>query len=781
MQCDHHRDCLSATEPRPDALLATVVATSSDAIICCDGEQRIVEFNQGAERMFLRLREEVLGQPLDILIPARFHRAHAGYVGGYAASGEPRRMANDRPAVRGLRRNGEEFDAEATIAKHEVGGRRWFSVIVRDLDALARAKVANERGWRELFEACPEGIFIADLDGRYTDINPAGCQLLGYRRDELVGKYIVDLLTADQVEQLAKAKQQLDNGHALLDEWLLRRKDGSYLPTEVSAKILADGRWIAFVRDISDRKAVEAALHLDQQRLRVALTGSPISAFTQDRDLRVTWSFNPPPLFTAAEVIGKTQEALAPPALAEHLRAIKQGVIETGVPARELICRVIDETERYFDTRFEPLRDEHGRIVGITGAAWDVTDRKRAEDAQRFLADISAALSAAALDWTQMLARVAPVVLGMLADCCVAELVDDTGYVEQCYAGDVDPDRAAQCEALHRLELPRRRPVLGFEGLRARAPLLITEVSPEQLASLAPSDEALELVRGLGLASLIAVPLVSGGRFLGTYLLGSRSRRYHPGALALALELAHRVAVAVDNARLYRAVQHASNARAEVLAIVAHDLRSPLNSITLQAQLLTSFAKGDLNINRALDRIHRSAHVMDRLIHDLLDVVRLEAGQPLGIELASLPPILVAEHAIDALRPRAAAMLIDLALEANAGLPDIRADHDRLVQVLDNLVGNALKFSGKGTRIVVGLRRQGDGVVFSVADSGPGLRPDQIDHLFDRFWQGERRDRRGSGLGLTLVKAIIDAHHGTVSVDSRVGSGTTFYFTVPAQ
>src|SRR5512140_1829426 len=111
-----HQSRPNMTEQRPDALLAAVVATSSDAIICCDGEQRIVEFNQGAERMFLRLREEVLGRPLEILIPARFHRAHAGYVGGYAASGEPRRMANDRPAVRGIRSNGEEFEAEATIA-----------------------------------------------------------------------------------------------------------------------------------------------------------------------------------------------------------------------------------------------------------------------------------------------------------------------------------------------------------------------------------------------------------------------------------------------------------------------------------------------------------------------------------------------------------------------------------------------------------------------------------------------------------------------------------------
>jgi len=161
--------------------------------------------------------------------------------------------------------------------------------------------------------------------------------------------------------------------------------------------------------------------------------------------------------------------------------------------------------------------------------------------------------------------------------------------------------------------------------------------------------------------------------------------------------------------------------------------------------------------------------------------VCLEAGEPLAIELACVAPHEVADHVIDALGPQAEAAQIDLALEASAGLPPIQADHDRLVQVLDNLVGNALKFSSKGARVVVGLGQQGSDVVFSVADSGPGLSPDQIEHLFERFWQAERCDRRGCGLGLTLVKAIVDAHHGTIWVESRLGIGTTFYFTVPTR
>lgn len=770
---------LAGASVRSNVLLATVVAMSSDAIICVDSAQRIVEFNRGAEAMFLRAREDVLGQPLDLLIPDRFCGAHASYVRSYAASGQPRRMADDRPTVRGIRSNGEEFAAEATIASHEIDGQRWLSVIIRDLDARAGAELANERRWRELFEAASDGIFIADLDGRYIDVNTAGCRLVGYRRDELIGKTIVDMIAADQVAHLAEARRQLDAGNTDVREWLLRCKDGSYLPVEVSAKIHADGRWIAFVRDITDRKAMEAALHLDQQRLRVALTGSPISAYTQDRELRYTWSFNPPAPLTPADIIGKAQEELATAALNQHLIEVKQRVLATGVPARELLSNVLGGTERYFDMTIEPLRDEHDRIIGITGAAWDVTDRKRAEDAQRFFAEVSAVLTAATLDWTQMLARVAPVALGMLADFCIAELVDDAGHVQRPDVVDVDPGRAAQCEALRGIELDRARPHLGFEVFRTREPMLVADVSRDYLASVAQSDHHLELLRGIELRSLIAVPLVSSGRLLGAYVLGSRTRRYNPDDLRLAIEFARRVAVAVDNARLHRAVQRAATARAEVLGIVAHDLRTPLNSIDLQVELLSRALKGNIEAGRALDRMRRSTQRMNQLIQDLLDVVRLEASEPLAIELASVAPAVIAEEIVDSLRAQAAALFIDLELQCSAGLPDIRADRARLVQVLDNLVGNALKFSKQGGRIVVGVRRQGDDVVFSVADTGPGIAPDHLEHLFDRFWQAERNDRRGSGLGLSVAKGIVDAHRGKIWVHSRVGIGTTFYVTIP--
>jgi PAS domain S-box-containing protein len=771
------------TEPEASKLsgvFASIVAMSADAIICIDAMQRIVEFNRGAERMFLRSREDAIGQPIEILIPESFRAAHAKHVERYSMSGEPRRMARERPAVRGLRSNGEEFIVEATIARHEVGGQLWLSVIVRDLTEQARIDTEIERRWRALFEAASEGIFISDSNGRYIDANRAASDLLGYRHDELIDMTIADVIPPDQVERLAEAKRQIEAGGTRIAEWSLRHKDGSYVPVEVSSKLLPDGRWVAFVRDIRNRKSIETALYIDQQRLRVALTGSPVSAFNQDLELRYTWSFNLPALMSTSGIVGKTQEEAATPSLAKHLVEVKRGVIATGIPARELLTSVIGGREHYFDTRIEPLRDPSGRIIGITGAGWDVTERKRAEDEQRLFARVSAALNATALDWTQMLTSIAPLALGMLADFCIAEIIDEAGLVQRCDVVHVDPRKAPVCDALRLIVLDRERPHLTYEVIRTGRPVLVGQVSPSYLESVAQSDHYLEVLRDLELRSLIVVPLQSRERLLGAYVLGSSTREYGPDDLRSATELAERVAVAVDNARLHRAIESALQARAAVLEIVAHDLRTPLHSILLELDFLSRSLKDHQRSAQSIERIRRSARRMSRLTQDLLDVVRLEAGEPLAIELADVAPRHVAEAALETLQPQAAASSLALVLECDSDLTDIRADHGRLVQVLDNLIGNAIKFSPRGARIVVGIRQRSGEVEFAVADTGPGLAPDQVEHLFDRFWQADRNDRRGSGLGLSVVKGILDAHRGKIWVEARVGQGSTFYFTIPS-
>lgn len=216
--------------------------------------------------------------------------------------------------------------------------------------------------------------------------------------------------------------------------------------------------------------------------------------------------------------------------------------------------------------------------------------------------------------------------------------------------------------------------------------------------------------------------------------------------------------------------------RDEVLGIVAHDLRNPLSAILLQAAVLR-LPGATLGPRAAM--IERSARRMDRLIQDLLDVRRMETGTALSIQPESTRAAGLVEDCEESQRPLATSGGLELCVELAPGLPEIWADRERLQQVLENLLGNAIKFTPVGGRITVGAR-PGDGeVVFWVADTGAGVDAAMLHRVFDRFWQAPANKRRGMGLGLPIAKAIVAAHGGRIWVDSALGQGSTFHFTVP--
>jgi len=209
--------------------------------------------------------------------------------------------------------------------------------------------------------------------------------------------------------------------------------------------------------------------------------------------------------------------------------------------------------------------------------------------------------------------------------------------------------------------------------------------------------------------------------------------------------------------------------------MVAHDLRSPLSSILMRSELLRR--RGGESEGSA-EAIRRAALRMNRLIEDMVDVARVEAGA-LSIKRAAVATRGLLDEVLEMQHDAASQGGLALRLDAGEQLPDAFGDRDRLVQVFDNLIGNAIKFTPQGGTIVIGAAPKRRHVLFWVRDSGPGIAPDQMTHVFDRFWQAKKTDRRGAGLGLPIVKGIIEAHGGRIRVDSQPGHGTTFYFTVP--
>jgi signal transduction histidine kinase len=276
------------------------------------------------------------------------------------------------------------------------------------------------------------------------------------------------------------------------------------------------------------------------------------------------------------------------------------------------------------------------------------------------------------------------------------------------------------------------------------------------------------------------VPLLVHDRLIGGLALISSTptRMYCYGDLHLAEELAHRAALSIDNARLYRAATRATQAREDMLGIVAHDLRSPLGNIMLQAEVLRA-APSSPRAARAIEGIEHSVGRMQRLIQDLLDVAQMDAGK-LSVDVARFDVRQLLADCIEPQRALAAAASLDLGVEVHDDTLEVICDRDRLSQIFENLIGNAIKFTEAGGVIRVAALRQGSDVLFLVSDTGRGVSADALPHLFDRFWQADQHGKRnGAGLGLAIVKGLVEAHGGRIWVESTQGAGTTVYFTIP--
>lgn len=918
------------------------------------------------------------------------------------------------------------------------------------IDRTHAALEASRARTQSLVEQAPDGVFVADLDGFYTDVNSAGCRMLGYSRQELIGKSIVDIILPEDAPRLTLSKTRLLSGQSDVGEWVLRKKDGGRVPVEVSARILPDGRWQGLVRDISERKRLERSLqrshaelaraqavanigswqldvcndvlqwseqecrifavppgttttyeaflalvHPDDrgyvdERWAAALRGEPYDiehrivvggdvrwvrekaelefdgrgallggiGITQDiterkrleaeqsraRDLiresqqrlelalagggLATWDWDigtGEVIFSPrwAEMRGFRPEEIRPhvdswtsgvhpddlpglqKALAEHFEGLSPeyraeyrvrnragqwrwifdlGRVfardERGQPSRmagveldiserkrfeqELAIAEakssgilsispdaiisIDEDQRitlfnagaekiFGYTKAEALgapldmlvpprhRSAHrqhvsrfaaahegarrmaaergGEIWGLrkngeefpadaaisrlevggqrilTVALRDITQQKQVENEQRFLAQFGAAL-ASTLDYEETARHVAGQIAGGLSDVCIVETESLGEEHEQCrFVAHREPGQAALAVRLERMPIDRSRPYLGSAVFGTRHALLVSEVTPEYLDSIAQNEEQREVLRELAPKSLAALPLCTGGAVVGAIiaLRTTTARAYGRGELPFLENVAHRAALVLEKARLYSVARHAIQMRDDVLGIVAHDLRNPLGAILIQAALLGRRAE-EPAARKPSEVIERAAKRMNRLIQDLLDVARMEGGR-LSIEQQRITARQALSESARAEEALAASAALELRLDVAPDLPEVWADHDRLLQIFENLIGNAIKFTDPGGRITLGAAPRDGEVLFWVADTGGGIAAEDLPHVFERFWQARKAGRHGAGLGLPIVKGIVEAHGGRIWAESTLGRGTCFFFTIP--
>ncbi|HET6337312.1 MAG TPA: ATP-binding protein [Polyangiales bacterium] len=404
---------------------------------------------------------------------------------------------------------------------------------------------------------------------------------------------------------------------------------------------------------------------------------------------------------------------------------------------------------------------------------------RQAEAAQRFLAEASGAL-ASMLDVDALLAKLASIAATFFQALCIVDVSGGRGELRtmaRAWAGRAGSESLASLER----DFGETDEPGVFQVARSGRPMIgpaVTERAKLAKALAVVDDAALEPLLP---AAFLSAPLVARTRNLGVITIAAcaKDRQYTPRELTLLEDLAGRSALLLDNARLYEQAQKAVATRENMLAIVSHDLKDPLNSLVMGCEMLRTTTT-DAPTRRRIEIMRRSAMRMDSLIHDLLDLASLDRGTFSVTRLPCVVDALV-DEVFETFVPLAAEKNIELKRDIEPGLPQLPCDRQRVHQVLSNLLSNALKFTPKSGRVELSVRQKAGQISFLVSDSGPGIAAEQLPYVFDRFWQANRNAHVGTGLGLSIAKGIVEAHGGTITVESTTGTGSKFEFVLPVR
>jgi predicted ATPase/signal transduction histidine kinase len=365
-----------------------------------------------------------------------------------------------------------------------------------------------------------------------------------------------------------------------------------------------------------------------------------------------------------------------------------------------------------------------------------------------------------------------------LADWCEVHLVDG-GQIRLLASACADPSREPLLERLrqrHPASWDSPRP--AARCLREGKVIWLPEVSDELLRSLCDDDEHMEAVRGLGSRSALAVPLAARGTTLGALSLASaHSGRHGRADVELAQEIARRAAMAVDNARLYREAQEAIRLREDFLSVASHELRTPAAGLMLSVDSLVALRRAQVadprTTDKLLDLLVRHGQRLRRLIGDLLDVSQIRT-----LSLEEIDLVAVVREVLDRLEPQLTLARCSVSFEARAPVTGCW-DRSRLDQVVTNFLSNAMKF-GRGKPVEIALGAVGDRASLGIRDHGIGISPEFQPRLFGRFERGVSAEHYGGlGLGLYICRRIVEAHGGSIRVESQLGAGATFTVELP--
>jgi PAS domain S-box-containing protein len=629
-----------------------------------------------------------------------------------------------------------------------------------------------------------------------TSWNPAAEQLYGYEAREVIGHSNRLIIPPDRYAEEDDVVGLVKSGKGVQHFETVRvRKDASRVQVAITASAIHEEGNIVGVskiaRDISERRKAER----NSARLAAIVESSDDAIVAKDLDSIITsWNRAAERMFgyTADEAIGQSIRIIIPDSL-QHEEDMILDRIRRGqrVDHFETVRRRKDGFSLPISVTISPIRDKGGTIIGASKIARDISERKAAEAlAQRvqreaeFVARMAEVLSGS-LDYEARLRALVEITVPAMADWAALDTVEPDGRIRRLAVAHADPGKSELGTELRRRSEDPITPCNARQVIRTGKGVLLPEVTDGVIVAAAHGDEQrVDLMRTLGLTSCVCVPLTTSQGPVAALTLATAesARQYTAEDLQFAEDIASRAALMVDNARAYEALRKASGLKDEFLATLSHELRTPLNAILGYARMLRAGMVAPDNLLRTFETIERNTTSLTRMVEDILDVSRVVSGKMrLNMQPVELP--LVLHDAVATVMPAAEAKHIRLETTVDPQVGAVSGDPDRLRQVVWNLLSNAVKFTPKHGRIQVRLERVNSSVEIVVSDTGIGIRPNFLPHIFERFRQadsGATREHAGLGLGLAIVRNLVELHGGTVYATSGgEGHGATFRVRLP--
>ena len=709
--------------------------------------------------------------------------------------------AGEESRIEGLRVGADEYLVKPFSA------RELLAVVASQLE-LARVRRESERALRyqseqhlTLLNQAPLGIYLLDSELRFAEVNPVARPVFGDLPGGVIGRTFEEVTRAmwpkPYADELVSIfRRTLETGEpSVMPEGggpRLDRDAAEYYEWRVDRITLPDGRFglVCYFRDVSEQRqalAAKAYLAAIVDSADDAIVAKDLNGIIQSCNAAAERLFG----YSAGELVGQSVRMLIPPERQseedEILERLRSG---ERLQHFETVRLAKDGRRINVALTISPVRDERGRIIGASKIGRDITALKQAEAERiRLLRENAAvtetlnnvgALVASALDRT----KVVQAVTDAATELTEAEfgaffynVLDERGEAYMLYTISGVPR-----EAFSKFPMPRNTEVFAptFKGTHVVRSDDITKDSHyghnAPYYGMPPGH--------LPVRSYLAVPVKGrGGDVIGGLFFGhSEVARFAPHHERIAVGIAAWAALALENAYLYESVQQASRLKDEFLASLSHELRTPLNAIVGYVRMLQADMLPPEKRQKAIDTIARNATSLTQIVEDVLDISRIVSGKiRLNVQAVDLPAVV--RNAIEAVAPAAEAkgVRIETVLDSHAG--PVSGDPERLQQVLWNLLSNAVKFTKRGGKVQIRLERVNSHVELTVSDTGIGIAPEFLPHVFERFRQAEggtTRERGGLGLGLSIAQQLTEMHGGTIHVTSPgLDQGSTFCLKLP--